>query len=215
MAKMETSRDPIPQPKSRLFRAGKGRKYFTTNACLNYMDSSFPYRFGYREAADILIAHVEETGTHQDALVFPIIFLFRHHLELFLKAIIVTMRHVLDLQTPTSSELMTHDLRQLWNWAKPLIAELGENSPYFRDCVRDGNRVFAEFQRFDKKAETFRFARSRSGQPHLPEFRVINIRIFRDECDQIAGFLEGVLEAAEQAWEYVAERKAEMQADLR
>lgn len=203
-------KEPPPQPKSRLFRAGTGRQHFATNACLNYMDTSFPYIRGYQEAADALVDLVERTHRHQDALVFPIIYLFRHHLELLLKAIITKMVCVLDLDTPSTAELTrTHDLGKLWQWATPLIKELGDPSS-IRAELKDGNSVFAEFQRFDKKAEVFRFAESKSGKPHLPEFRIINIRIFRDECDRIAKFLDGVLCSAEQAWDYVAEQKAAM-----
>jgi hypothetical protein len=206
-------KEPPPQPKSHLFRLGRGPEYFTTNACLNYMDTSVTYIRAYQQAADTLIDHIEATGNHQDTLVLPIIYLFRHYLELLLKSIITKMRDVLDLKAPTDNDLMTHDLGDLWNWAKPLIADLGDDPASIRDEIKDGNSVFAEFQRFDKKAETFRFAGSRTGKPHLPEFRLINIRIFRDECSRIAEFLEGVLGAAESAWQYVAEQHSEMRAE--
>ncbi|WP_370605589.1 type IV conjugative transfer system pilin TraA [Escherichia coli] len=59
------------------------------NACLNYMpDHGTAYTEGYRRAADILINHIDESGRDQDFLVYPVLFLYRHHLELLIKQII-------------------------------------------------------------------------------------------------------------------------------
>ncbi|GJH64862.1 hypothetical protein [Escherichia coli] len=50
------------------------------NACLNYMpDHGTAYTEGYRRAADILINHIDESGRDQDFLVYPVLFLYRHH----------------------------------------------------------------------------------------------------------------------------------------
>ncbi|HHS8916416.1 TPA: hypothetical protein ACTVMT_005267, partial [Escherichia coli] len=46
------------------------------------------YTEGYRRAADILINHIDESGRDQDFLVYPVLFLYRHHLELLIKQII-------------------------------------------------------------------------------------------------------------------------------
>ncbi|HID3427534.1 TPA: hypothetical protein ACXE0P_002231 [Klebsiella pneumoniae] len=52
------------------------------NACLNYMpDHGTAYTEGYRRAADILIKHIDESGRDQDFLVYPVLFLYRHHMN--------------------------------------------------------------------------------------------------------------------------------------
>lgn len=45
---------------------------------------------GYKEAADILVAHVESDGRRADNLRYPILFLYSHHLELAVKGLIRT-----------------------------------------------------------------------------------------------------------------------------
>ena len=41
----------------------------------------YDYTTGYKDAADLLVAHVEETGWRADKLRYPIVFLYRQHLE--------------------------------------------------------------------------------------------------------------------------------------
>ncbi len=198
-----------PQPASRLFRPGD----FRTNASLNYLDNFTQYRRGYQEAADILVDHVEERGSRQDFLLFPIVFLFRHHLELALKELIRRCRMLYDEDVPEEEKKKpTHDLVALWERAKPLLLRLGEGED-LSDALADGDAVFAEFQRFDKTADAFRFAKSTKGKPHLAGFRHINIRVFRGECDGIAKFLDGALCAAEEYLQNRAEMKAEYNED--
>ena len=58
-----------------------------SNACLNYMgsDDRYAYSEGYLRAARYLIEWILATASDQDILVYPIIFLYRHHIELVLK----------------------------------------------------------------------------------------------------------------------------------
>jgi hypothetical protein len=43
---------------------------------------------GYKTAADILVKQVVEHSSHQDTLVYPIVFLYQQHIELRFKEII-------------------------------------------------------------------------------------------------------------------------------
>lgn len=61
------------------------------NACLNatWGVDQAAYLEGYRCGARLLVEHVTEHARDQDFLVYPIIFLYRHHVELALKNIIL------------------------------------------------------------------------------------------------------------------------------
>src|ERR1700674_2477203 len=48
----------------------------------------YDYTTGYKEAADLLVAHIEVTGRRADKLGYPILFLYRQHLELVVKNLI-------------------------------------------------------------------------------------------------------------------------------
>lgn len=43
----------------------------------------------------------------------------------------------------------------------------------------------------------------------IGDFRLINLRVFRDECARVATFLEEVLALAEEALEYRAESESD------
>ena len=57
------------------------------NACLRDGDE-YAYREGYRRGAQLLVQAVGESARDQDFLVYPIVFLYRHHIELVLKRVI-------------------------------------------------------------------------------------------------------------------------------
>jgi hypothetical protein len=86
---MSTPQPPGPWPKL-------GNSLFSqsadtwNNACLNFARN--PWHLcatGYLEAADHLSARVIETERGLDTSIYPIVFLYRHYLELRLKELIV------------------------------------------------------------------------------------------------------------------------------
>jgi hypothetical protein len=61
------------------------------NAVLNSIigRGRYAYSEGYRRGARILVQYVVDHAMDQDFLVYPIIFLYRHHVELVLKDILL------------------------------------------------------------------------------------------------------------------------------
>jgi hypothetical protein len=66
------------------------------NACIAPWDADSAYTTGFRRAAFRLAIDVCDTETHQDTLIYPIVYLYRHHVELVLKAIITSASKLLD-----------------------------------------------------------------------------------------------------------------------
>ncbi len=59
------------------------------NACLNmYHDPSELYVVGYKEAADSLVDSIANQKGSADSLIFPIVFLYRHYIEIRLKSLL-------------------------------------------------------------------------------------------------------------------------------
>ncbi len=56
---------------------------------------------GYRRGARLLVEHVDEHARDQDFLVYPIMFLYRHHIELALKNIILQVPYVIERELTT------------------------------------------------------------------------------------------------------------------
>jgi hypothetical protein len=75
---------PWPKKGNQLFKSDAD---WINNACLNFKEDQLNlYAIGYKRAAELLLEHVKNSGRDQDTLVYPIIFLYRHYLELRLKS---------------------------------------------------------------------------------------------------------------------------------
>ena len=122
---------PPPRKSDVLFGSGTD---WQANACVKSIHAAMAYQDGYRRAALHLAEYVCEEGRGQDYLVYPIVYLYRHHIELTLKSIIDAAAFVTD-QMMTKKEFDTlghHDLARLWKLARPMLkpaCELGGEFP--------------------------------------------------------------------------------------
>jgi len=103
-----------------LFKAGLDEQ---TNARINqYARYGLDLLAGsYKTAADILVHRTVQNNTDKDALVYPIVFLYRQYLELGLKEIIREGRLFLD---EGNEFLKVHRLHDLWPTVKEIIEKV-------------------------------------------------------------------------------------------
>ncbi len=175
-----------PQKGDVLFEAAEDWYH---NACINLRYFNWDwYASGYKYAGDVLVQHVMDTRDHRDTLVFPIVFNYRQYLELRLKELILVGRQ---LSNEAPEFPATHNLRELWNTCRPIIAEsdLGATQTDF-DAIDD---AIAQFCLVDPGSYSFRYPVDRDGNPSISDaLRVINLRQLRDRIDALANFLDGV-----------------------
>ena len=95
-----------PSPKKEDVLFGPGEDWHA-NACISHWDAPWAYSNGFRRAGQQLAMHVCETGTDQDVLIYPIVYLYRHHVELVLKSVIKSASSLLN------RELSEQDLKTL------------------------------------------------------------------------------------------------------
>src|SRR4030042_2814002 len=89
---------PLPSAEDKLFTTAED---WWNNACLNFIHNGWSiYAIGYKDAADILVSHIEEKRRYQDTLVYPIVFLYRQYLELALKDIIRKGQRLQEISDP-------------------------------------------------------------------------------------------------------------------
>jgi len=74
------------------------------------------YLLGYRQAAELLLPELIACSNEQ--LVFPFLFLWRHHIELYLKFLLELAR---ELHGQSAKADKVHTLPQLWSSLRPLI----------------------------------------------------------------------------------------------
>jgi hypothetical protein len=135
------------------------------NAQLVHSEYFDIYAIGYKRAADMLIERVQKEQITFDinTLVFPIVFLYRHYLELRLKSIIKEGYAIEGQAVPEKH--MHHDLSRLWNKANELRikakVEIEEKDQKFvRSCLD-------EFSKIDPFSQAFRYPtiKKRKGKP--------------------------------------------------
>jgi len=209
---------PPPRKEDVLFR---GDEAWTTNACIAHWDADWAYSRGFRPAAERLASHVCETGTDQDVLIYPIIYLYRHHVELVLKAIIKSAFWLLDreLTTQDLKTLNCHSLLELWQTARPLldpVCDRASNPPFPVAELEGVDSYIRQIHDHDPDGQSFRYTTrkakgaNRSGPrtPSLsPQLKLVNVQVFAAAMEKLAAYLDGI-----EGWFVSLEdAKAEMQ----
>lgn|SRR5574340_1546046 len=145
---------------------------------------------GYRQATEILLRRFlddpDGTAGERDSLVLPILFLFRHYLELRFKDIIVYGQL---LSGQYAQWRHGHDLESLWAEAQQLCKALygsGLPSEFLRvgDCVKD-------LCKLDPNSTRFRYPRDTKGRPVFKHL-VIGLKSLHATVVSIGDCLDGI-----------------------
>jgi hypothetical protein len=129
-------------------------------------------------------SHLEETGTRVNYLVFPILFLFRHFLELRLKEIIERGKCLLD--DPSKWE-RNHNLIYLWGEARKILS-----SVYPEDSVNDlecAELLIHQVASVDSDSFAFRYPTTKSGEDFDLGYESISIKQFSKGIVEVGTFL--------------------------
>ena len=203
---------PPPRKGDVLFRSDHRD---TANASLDPPSSEFSYSNGYRTAARLLTRHVLEAGADKNTLVFPILNLYRHHIELILKRLTVSGSFLVDkeLSKIEMDRLVTHRLDHLWTNFRPILEAVcrcvGWKQPTQED-IEGIHSYIQQMTKVDPDGQSSRYSASTKGDPSIPHLTGINIRAFAESMERLGDFLEG-LDSGFSAMEGI---KNEMRAEL-
>jgi hypothetical protein len=176
------------------------------NACLNFgADFWTGYAGGYRKGGRILTQWVVDQGRDQDYLVYPIVFLYHHHLELSMKELIRKGESLLESGHDFERN---HDLAQQWAHCRRVIEQIYDDAPPAElDTIGD---QIGQLTQLDPFLASFRYPYERDGKtPSLPDdFRRFNLRHFAEQIERIADVLDacctGIEVFLQQKYEYIA-----------
>jgi hypothetical protein len=176
----------IENKTSEMILFGPGQEPWA-NACVNYISDPWNlYATGYKEAADILSERVLNSRQLTDALVYPIIFLYRHYLELRLKELINSGQALLG-QTPDLKHV--HNLGSLWSICRRIFEQVWPGSP-----VDDLNKIeecVKQLATIDPQSMSFRYPVTKDGVATLPpSLKHIDIRTIHEELNDVADSLD-------------------------
>ena len=194
---------PAPQRDDMLFCPDED---WESNACIASTVADWVYFTGFRRAAEHLAEHVCSSGKDQDFLVYPIIYLYRHHIELVLKSIFESSSILLD-HTPTEDELKAlgrHSLLELWTAIRPLLNSVCDRAgnPPFPETELEGiDSYIRQIHEHDPDGQRFRYATIKTrgaGQlgVKIPSLRsglkLVNVRTFSMAMDKLISHFEGI-----------------------
>lgn len=160
------------------------------NACIGRLPDSLElYTIGYKKAGDILVRYVMERGEDQDMLIYPIVFVYRHYIELRLKEIIKEGRILLD---KPGSFPEHHKILDLWNVAKDIALKVFEND--IKD-IAYAEHIIKEFHKIDPDSFAFRYPTEKAkngGEKTLEGITHINIRRLSEHVTELEKDLEDI-----------------------
>ncbi len=141
--------------------------------------------WGFNKAADILTNHFQKTLYGGDLVIYPIVYLYRHHLELSLKDIIIRGNNLLDKPIPLEFD---HSLNKLWNYCQLILPQIGiptdipEAKP-FENCLKQLDQV-------DSQANAFRYPVTKKGKPMLTTLDSVDLDNLRIVIARMSFFIE-------------------------
>jgi hypothetical protein len=146
------------------------------------------YVEGYKVASELIEKEMLEKLTDRDLLIYPLLFLHRHYLEIKMKEIIVEGSSILGNKDmfPRGK----HKLLELWDELNEVLVEVHKGS-YEKPDVSIENKI-KEFHQLDLKSDGFRYPVDTKGQLNLKSHAAINYRNFMDEFEEVKRFLEGI-----------------------
>jgi hypothetical protein len=160
---------------------------YTELAYLHNMFQEFSsYAEGYQIGAIKLIDCLDMTRNDKDFLVYPIVFLIRHYVELRLKEIIQGLNYCID----NSKDFPTgHNIDFLWKDFKKKYSEIGENTN--DENFKSMDSIIYELHTFDPISMSFRYPVDKEGNK-TQKLDYINVLNLRETFIKVTFFMDGV-----------------------
>lgn len=171
------------------------------------------YSDGFRSAARRLVEDLmEKSDVHLmvDVVVYPVVFLYRHHLELLLKLLIVAGRRFL---SESDDQPFGHCLDKLWMTARPSMERCFDDADWSQNDIVTS--LMAELSALDPNGEAARYPESNKGTKHFQELTLLNVRHFADVAERLSEYLSAVVDVIEITVSERREWEAEMMRDCR
>lgn len=139
---------------------------------------------GYMTAGATLIDACEEDAYERHFLIYPILFNYRHGIELAMKWIIAMYGRY---SSAKIGDIEHHDLWQLWKICKQILIEVGSDD----EAIPFVEQVIKDFHDLDKSALAFRYSRNKKGVLIALPDGMIDLENIRDVMEGISGFFDG------------------------
>jgi len=156
----------------------------------------YVYRRGYYEAGQRLAQGLYEDRDNWP-LRYPMLYCFRHFVELSLKAVIEVYCQLLEKE-PSIELDKEHGVMKLWNEAQQLIEEAVPNTGTSDDTDRNVTRCLNELNQVDKNSQLFRYPTDRQGQSVEGRLPKIDLGQLLKTMENLCALFEGCEMQAEE-----------------
>ena len=143
------------------------------------------YAWGYQTAYEELFMRWERHDMRPDSLIYPIIFLCRHYVELRLKELIQMSLSLLQI---SGDWKFGHKLDKLWLHVRPHIRTIWPD-----DNENELNHIetlIREFSSVDPSCMAFRYPTDLEGKLMLQKFQRLDVTYFKRTMNQLSTFLD-------------------------
>ncbi|PPQ47522.1 hypothetical protein C5G87_15450 [Paenibacillus peoriae] len=170
-----------PKPNADFFKLGIQENRLILQCNPNLDEAFYDYAFDFKKAANILTTHVlsHPRIDRLDTYFFPIAFLYRHSLELILKAI--ALKNITGLEQGCQFVKDTfHNLSEILTTIEPFISEIVRTN---RDEFLWLQNLFYDMNDIDRDSDSFRypFSLKRDQGPFGESTKFFAIRPFFQE----------------------------------
>lgn len=146
------------------------------------------FAMAYWEGFESLLESVIESKDRNTVLVYPILFLLRHAVELDLKLIIVYGRRKLEVNS--GKPLNNHKIAELWGEAREYVQKADPNTT--RDPELEVvDSLMEEIANIDPESFTFRYPASNKGQILIDNQSFFDLLNLKSVATGLKNFLDG------------------------
>ena len=144
------------------------------------------FAYGYKSAAEMLVARLTGHGMALESACRPILFLYRHSVELTLKALLIDLGDLTDSPEAAPDK---HPLTPLWKKLRERILayDPGQDSPW----LDRAGFLISELDRLDPSSFSFRYPVGKDGLPLIAFGETISIEHFADVMRELWMVLDG------------------------
>jgi len=182
------------------------------NACVGMNGGPYDFRdyaHGYFEAGSRVVSSLISDPTMLDVLIYPLVFNFRHGIELSLKYLADQLPLVWG---DTSQVHMTHILSDNW---REINAYLKRNKQVFdpdNNLIDQVDVILSDFLEIDRTGEVFRYPIDRSGLNRLEGVvSHINVIVFAQAMHTVSTTFEFWMESVQELVQDRLEAQAQTQ----
>ena len=177
---------PWPRHSTRIFQGGSQWGIHG----LDTLEAWELYAEGYKQAAEKLW---EDRGNHCSTyLLFPLVFLYRHYVELRIKHMLFVSLEYHELPPLPKGWKLNHDIKETWDLLQARLLAISTELP--EGELDNVGRLIRELHEKDPGASIFRYPTSLAGDNHLCDPNValnsIDMCGYFDSMHQLSEFLD-------------------------